>query len=630
MRRRMLWIVPLVCLGVAALAWRLWRGIGVQELVTPAEPAAPATSAASTALADSEASAGRTRAALKAESDSQSAAAPLPANDPLHGRLLDERTGEAVPDFPLGLRGAEEEEPEELVTDADGRFRSRKPRTPGAFAFEWSDPDAHSTNYMPTERTLDTLASEHEFRLLVGPTYELDLRLPAGLVLPGDLHARLANATERDVVSGAESARTPVRAAPDRRSAFEWVRFHPDQVAGASSAGPWFLDVTSEDGVWSGGAQVRSIVGRYSEVVAIDLLAHAALRGSVHDEHHRPVETAWVRIEREDGSERHAHWYLTGGEYRLCALAPGRWRVEIDSDEHPTHSALLDLLAGRESVHDVTLPGFTAAGAVRGIVTSATGQWHGEGLVALWGHDGTKSNRRSATKWVEESGRWVHRFAFEDIPAGTYKLEWVARGCPFEVRPAPAQLVSIPSEGLELRIQDDAPVGQLVFRAHEAGSGKELPTFDLWWAPLEGWANWKRGVATGEVVIESWPLERELLWALRAPGGALVAGDSRSFVRAGARLLADVAVDAGWGVQFFVEDEQHNYLAGIRFAFDGAEVPPSGTHGRLPVSLPRRPTRVEVLTPGWRIVSGGIDAATGDVNDENWWALALTLQRTPR
>lgn len=554
---------------------------------------------------------------------------PLPPGHPLRGRLVDERTGEAVPDFPLVVRRAENDSGEDLVSDADGRFRTRAPQLPGAFEFGWIDPSAERADYEPSEYTLVALDLEHEFRLRIGPTYQLDLRLPAALAV-ADLRGALSSLAEHDLVARRFSTFTRLRAPAARNPALPWVRFHPDSVFGADSGGPWILDVTSEDGVWSGSAEVRSIVGRYPEVVALDLTPRTVLRGWVRDERGLPVVDAFARIEREEGGDRHQMWSLTGGEYRFRALAPGRWRLEIDSYVHATHVVTLDLPAGRESVHDATLVALESAGSVSGVVTSATGTWHGEALVGLWGHAGTKSNRRSPAKWTQEEGRWIHRFAFEGVPAGTYLLEWVSRGCPFEVHPSPKQLVTVPARGLEFRVQDDAPVGQVVFRARDSATGQELPAFDLWWMSLDGWAEWRRGLASGAVAIEGWPLNRELLWALRAPSGAMVAGDARQLMREGKRLVADVAVDAGFGVQFFVVDTKHEALPGLRLAFDGAEVPASGALGRLPVSLPHRPKKIEVLTPGWRIAGGSDDPAVIGLDESNWWALEIVLEKTPR
>ena len=68
-------------------------------------------------------------------------------------------------------------------------------------------------------------------------------------------------------------------------------------------------------------------------------------------------------------------------------------------------------------------------------------------------------------------------------------------------------------------------------------------------------------------------------------------------------------------------------IEGVALAFDGVESRPSGARGLVHAVLPSRPARIDLVTPGWRIVGGNVDPADGSFDDENWWALAVDVER---
>lgn len=623
--RPFLFLAALAGLGV--LLWLAWSASRSPAPSTPRAdivergeaPALPAMTPPAAPLPSEPSSAERRPVESEAPPPPSEAA---PVRAPLHGRVLDARTDEPLPDLAFELDGDEEAGGERLVTDVEGRFESHRPRGDGPATFDWLDPP-DDPQYERTELDVADPRAALELRLEVGPTYRFALRAPPDAPLER-LVARLATEPQRDWARGAPGA---ALRAPSAGSAFHpWVRLHPERVFGARSQGPWTLELLSDDGVWSGSASVTSIVGRYPELVAIELAARASLDGAVHDEQGRPVPQAWMRLHDPAGKTRREQWYLPEGRFRADGLEPGRWTLEIDSPDHATYRIDLALPAGVSTVHDVTLAALEPAGSVRGIVTSATGTWHGEGLVALWGHGSSKSNRRAPLEWRREGERWISPFGFDGVPAGTYTLEWVSRACLFAVEPAPKQLVSVPAEGLELRIRDDVETARFLFRVRDAATGAELPAFDAWWRPAEAWADFRRGVTPGTVLAERWPIGRACRWAVRAEGRALVTGDERDLVREGDTLVADVALSPGWGVQFFLGDPDGTPLEGVRLALDGVPSDPSDAEGRIVVSLPARPHEIRLLTPGLRITGGDLDPQRGDVDDDNWWALAIELE----
>lgn len=621
---------PLVFLaalaGLGVLLWLAWSASRSPTSSAPrADELARAETAEVPALTPAEApvpAEPSSSARLPVESEAPPPLAePAPVRTPLHGRILDARTDEPVPDLAFELDGDAEIGGERLVTDAEGRFTSQAPRAAGPATLDWLDPP-DDPQYERTELDVADPRAALELRLEIGPTYRLELRGPPEA--PRErLAARLATEPQRD---WARSAPGATLRAPSADSDFHpWVRLHPERVFGSRSQGPWTLELLSDDGIWSGAASVTSIVGRYPEVVAIELAARASLAGTVRDEQGQPVQQAWMRLLDAAGELRREQWHLPEGGYRADGLEPGRWTLEIDSPDHVTYRIDLALPAGTPTVHDVTLTPLEPAGSVRGVVTSATGTWHGEGLVALWGHEGSKSNRRAPLEWRREGGRWISPFAFDGVPAGTYALEWVSRACLFEVEPS-KQLVSVPAEGLELRVRDDVETARFRIRARDATTGAELPAFDAWWRPADAWADFRRGVTPDTVLAERWPIGRACRWAVRAEGRAPVIGDERDLVREGDALVADVALSPGWGVQFFLGDPDGKPLEGVRLALDGVPSDPSDAEGRILVSLPARPHEIRLLTPGLRITGGDLDPRRGDVDDDNWWALGIELE----
>jgi hypothetical protein len=304
--------------------------------------------------------------------------------------------------------------------------------------------------------------------------------------------------------------------------------------------------------------------------------------------------------------------------------------LAIEPDHHEPYAAEVMVQAGRVAVHDVTLAEQEPAGDVTGLVTSATGTWRGDGMIHLWGYDGTRSNRRGTLGWEREGERLVHRFAFENVPAGTYQLYLSAPGCNYEILPRQPILVTVPAANVEIRVHDDVPTVDVAFRVRDARTGAELTAYDAWWLPPNGSAGHAQGAESGATLIEGWPRERALSWVVSAPGFGLALGELADHAQDEERWVIDVALEPGFGVQFFLRNADGNALEGIRLAFDGVELPPSGARGRVPFSAAERPRSIEVLTPGWRIVGGDVDPASSEFDAENWWALAIELEALDR
>jgi len=622
------WFVPVLLLVGLGLVWSLVgrgpRAHAAAEAQAEARPAveAPATLTPPPPLVPAD-PVPAAAPAVGRESLPVAAAAADAVPGSVRLRVLDATTGEPIPDLELALVWGDDDEGEVLTTDAEGRARATAPHAPAPLQVDWHEPGPRDTAYEPEEIEAPAVGAELPLMLSIGPTYRIDLVAPGSLAL-ADLGARLSTRAEERWARNAPA--TALRAGTASSGGFPWVRFPTERIYGSHARGPWQLQVSSADGLWVGAAEVDRIVGRAPELAAITLRPCARLEGTVADADGHPIETAWMRLTKPVSGPRIQQWFLSEGRFHADGLEPGLWSLAIDSPDHETWTREVELRAGERLEEAVVLTALAPAGSVRGHVTSATGRWHGEAQVALWGHAGSKSNRRVAPTWEETDAGWIGTFAFEDVPEGTYELTWLARDCPFEALPGTTQLVTVPDPGAEIRLLDDVPTAAVVIRVRDALTDTRLGEYDVWWRPEGGWASFRRCVPSDEPLVEAWPVGRPFAWVVRTAEHGLVAGDERDFVREGDSLVAEVALPRGWGVQLFLADPEGNPLEGLRLVCDGAPTAPSGPGGRLPLALARRPEEIRVFDPARRITGGAVDPETFDVDDENWWALPVVIE----
>ena len=558
---------------------------------------------------------------------------PAPADEatwPVRGVVLDRRTGEPVPDFALQLVQPGQELFELAVqTDARGAFTTWSRFRRGEVRVFHDDASARESLEGFATHVLggpeDVLTIEVE----VGPTYEVEPLAPERLA-PVQWFAALRGADEAASAVLPEHELTALRN-PREKGGFAWVRFFPRPYG--ELARPWRLELVSRDGRYRGSAEVQSVVGIQPGVVPVPIEVLASVRIEARDTRQRSVHAAWVRLERTEGTRvvRREHWSLPEGGLVLRALEPGPWSLEIDSYDHALHRGEVRLVAGELTAHTALLEPLVGAGSVSGLVTSASGRLETSGEVALWPHEGSRANRRHPLQWEGPPEQRVARFRFDDVPAGTYELAWVAPECPFEVRPAARVLVTVPTippVESEFHVLDDAPTLPVEFRALDAVTGEAL-ALAAWWRAPGGWARWSKQLEPGAIAIPAWPVGRELRWVVRAASGGLAHGDQHDLEREGERLVARVTLASGWSVQLFLQ-ESGQPVEGVTLAFDGVPFGPSGEEGSLPLFLPRAPTTLEVRTPGWSLPGGAREGPAPAFDLENWWALALELERAPR
>ena len=187
------------------------------------------------------------------------------------GRLVDEATGEPVPfqeiDFNLSR-----DDTERLVTDEHGNFESSHTHPTGTVRID--------LRRLRTGGWMQPIRVEHDVDdrrrvdvpVRIGPTYRLDLEVPAGVELT-DLMVSLDAAHPVEDVLGSRAREAEVRAGD-----LPWVRFQKPLLY-EEPAPPWELAVAAKGTAWRGTAPVDSITGIYPELVRIVLMKSAELGG---------------------------------------------------------------------------------------------------------------------------------------------------------------------------------------------------------------------------------------------------------------------------------------------------------------------------------------------------------------
>jgi len=357
--RRILLLGSLVLAGLA-LAWWSGRarpagpGAGRQEERAP--PAQGATEAQPAArFAEPEAPQREEREPLAPSAD------PFLAR--LAGRLLDASTGEVVPGYELRLKDRDGIETQ-VASDAAGRFTTGEALAFGPVHIQLVDCEGQPR---PSESRRASARVEHagqpvEVRIEVGPTYLVDVALPEPLGL-ADLCVRLLQdppdlEPEREA---AETGRTLLRA-PLGDWPHAWARFRSTNQGRRL---PQWLELTSTDGLWSGGARVPSGPGLHPEPVPITLRPVCAVRGRFVADPPPERGGGTLALFREDEPE--PRWEHTdgAGRFRIAALEPGAYRLEVRDESVRAEPVRFVLPPGELDLGELPWAPIPLAGRVR-------------------------------------------------------------------------------------------------------------------------------------------------------------------------------------------------------------------------------------------------------------------------
>jgi len=485
----------------------------------------------------------------------------------IRGRLVDAADGSPVADYCMIV------DTQTLRTDADGRFVAQ-PLPMGEHRLEFMDADPHTfTGYAAQYTHTWRNKEEIELRVVVGPTYRLALDLPPGLEL-GEFEARLSSVDRSDAPTnhtlkwqppeGVDSAlsveSSPVNEnrspflAPLRGDTRAWVRFPFNVSQRLAPTGPWNLELVHRDGLAHGRAVVHSVRGRYPEVLAIEFDTLGQIAAQVFDERgHWPADCI-LSVKTLDGNFA---GQATGptepgagrrGNAVFKSLGPGHYTVRAIANGYLTAETTLAVIGGR--IHDVRLDltPVPSDQMFAGMVSSETGRFHATTGILLSAVrldvDQEFPRRMTRVRWTRESGRWVGRFGFDQLPAGEYLLEPAGLGRP-QWREAELRVRTSDSK-LHFECLDGGDRSDLYMRVVDAGSGDLLPEFSLSASgdsarrrfsttckQSEEWADDRpeslAGVDLSCPVTAGFEWGHELSWSVNAEGYESAAGDARAF-----------------------------------------------------------------------------------------------------
>jgi len=541
---------------------------------------------------------------------------------PLAGRVLDAGTGEPLPYFQIELRG-EGDQRATATTGAEGRFETGEPLSAGAYEVLLIDHPMlrqRAAENEPGPRTQAVFGpgSEPDLEAPVGPTYLLQIELPPGLEL-GDLTAHL-RVPQDFRTSGWDLHLAPLRG-PEGDRHHPWVRFAELEARFFREQGPFEIEVTSSDGLWAGSAPVSVLAG-VERGVSIELSARGVVSGTVRDGAGPAAAAVVLRRLDEPADERRAP-AGEDGAYRFAWVEPGRYSLVFESPRHVPLERELWVEGGERQAQDALLERRAGGGSVEGILTSRSGTYRGTVILALAPLTDQESVTFATARWNEEDGVLRGRFRFKDVAAGQYGLRVFSCSDQLEWNP-PAALVPAPGR-VEFECLDDVERVDLGVHAVDAASRVELSEVsilyqtgqrsirlertseELFALAGEGFV-WRH--VPGPFPIRGFPVHGTLRWMVASPGYRPAYGDESAFVVQDGGRRADVALQAGWGLQLLFADVQNGApLPGVRVLADGEPIATSGEDGICRLAGPARPLCLDFELDGHTLAGSDLDPA---------------------
>lgn len=549
--------------------------------------------------------------------------------EPVRGRVLDGRSGQGLPRIEIRIRRPDGTD-ERVISDDTGAFESEERYAAKRFVLRaW---DAITGEFLGMENhhhgpSEDGSPREASWKLDVGPTIRLAVE-GAGPEEGWQGRIRETNGADEDVVW---SWRELVRDEPT--GAF-WLRYTELEHEPSAQRTP-VLEVTNAARTESGTALLRTTVGVHPGVVEVSPAPtadtvqpaapdangeRAAIEGRVVDVDGRPVSAQVVSFGPDRPSESTLRGTSTNreGRFRLAGLAPGRHRFRVFAEHRPVTRFELELEAGQRAVHDLVVSAVSAVGDVKGALVGPASDTAPLAYVRLESLSGGID--RVETVGADRGAGGRSAFAFEDLPAGSYRLTPTSLdGRSYE----PAFLdVSPPYEGAVFTTQDaargeDGPGVEWFVR--DATSARRLPGFyelmrigPLWLSEVVFRGPWDL-----DDVRPFAPLP--LHFVVSAPGYL-----PASFEQAAARASQDggllpIDLEPGWGAALVLFDADRiltgpevsfeDYgllpwpgLSGVRVLVDGRPVGTSDASGLALLTFDGPIEAGDLRLDGWSIL----------------------------
>jgi len=583
---------------------------------------------------------------------------------PLHGKIVDRKTGEPVPEFLFQARGprgqvqksgkevdADTGEPsvtfefhspprrvESIITGLDGRFESEGGFEAGLLDLVLFDHPSFlkkGTTFPDEETAIEhqhafdepNAAEDAEIQIAIGPTYRLQVALPSGTDVDDfyatfpqpsgglrEMHRAVAGDPGSPMALFYGSAMKPnalEQQAPLREGDPTWARFRQpvlDMQDLSGEASDHLLHVRSQDGHWSGNAPVSSLEGIYPKLVPLTLEAQGAVEGTVLDGEGNAVPTAWIQLFAAPASSPPLSEVGADakGRFEFKWLAEGEYEVVVETDRYEEWRTMLSIEKGSTERLEARLSAGVPLGTVSGILRSRTGQHRSKGgVVSLKSLDNPAFFLFKTVGYRKRKGEYTAAFSFDDVPSGNYELS---------LKPLDnlrwetlTMTVSPPAEGLEFICEDDVPTFDLEFRAIDAQTGAPIEkSWNIVWQgdPLEDVRlddDWETGL------YKAVPEGVSLKWVLRAEGYRLATGDETDIRTEADHRVVEAKLERGWGQLFLVTTREREPIEGVELLADGNSVGVTDSQGMVSMNLDAKPRGLEFRYKDWIVTWGRVD-----------------------
>lgn len=374
--------------------------------------------------------------------------------------------------------------------------------------------------------------------------------------------------------------------------------------------------------------------GRLVDEATLEPIPEAlvVVRGRVQDELGRPWSeiSVWAAQVSEGRVERLETKTGADGSYQLNASEPGRMQVVLASmNETATRTLKVAAQRGLTQAPDVVFQRRESV-SIRGWLRSRSGRREVEAHVRLRALDGSG--------YEEVSWFRGETFAFDRVPAGRFELAATsAEGH----RWSPAALeISAPGEGLVLTCEDAVALRFYRFDLVDADSDVELGEASV---SVRTESGYHRRIAMRDEfrLAEGTRFE----WRASLPGYRPSSGTELDFETRGAVSIARIGMRRGFSARLVLKDWTEalvsskprevtptpipvqgrgsrrvsvnhgtvwpsevvrvgpGRLAGAAILADGVQVATSDALGVAELDLPAAPQRIDVVLPGWRVLS---------------------------
>jgi hypothetical protein len=423
-----------------------------------------------------------------------------------------------------------------------------------------------------------------------------------------------------------------VAMAPVRASDPPWIRF-PALRGVVDGERPWRLRVEGADGLLAGEVQVELENGSLPASVTIALAPSARLDVSLVTG--AQVVDPTVALEPFAGGERLwmlpvAVQVLAGGgrevHFTRTAVPAGTYRVLVSIDAFDQQVDTVTLAAGEAANRTIDLGAIAASTRVEGELRSKSGTFREPTTVCIKDAAG-KVLHREPVQWLEQGGEWIAPFAVDNLPSQVCELELLSMGSHRRWSTLPMHFVP-PQTGLLLICDDTESLRMLCIRVLDANTG----------APVDGWGGIAlEGCETfagmfgakGSTTFFDVPVGALTGWYASAEGYVPRWGGLEAFVDDGKRLVADVALEPGWGARIRTVRAgtlPAEPLTGVAVLLDGQPAGITDAAGELVLVREAAPSRVEVHHEGWTYEGGDLDADTGVLEPYSAWKVLRFTQ----